>query len=355
MKITYLAFIRLPTEKAHGAQIMKTCEALADAGTEVELMVPGRKTRITEDSFAYYDVRKNFMLTNLKTPDLVSWGPLGFALSALLFSEAAKWRKSFWQADVIYSRDAFVLLQYLLLGKKLMYEAHTAPTFISTFVAKRGHRLVVISEGLRDAYIRKGIALEKIIVAHDAIDPKLFKKHYDKKETRKWLGIPLDKKVALYVGRIDGAKGSDTFAAASEYVPEDTLCVLIGPGPLAEELKKKYPKALILPETPYRELPRVLASADVLVLPNSAKDENAAKYTSPLKAFAYLASGKPIVASDVPALRAVLGDDAIYFEADNPAVLASTVKKAHEQHTRERPVQSRYTWHERAVTITSAL
>ena len=28
MHILYLAFIRLPTEKAHGAQIMKTCEAV---------------------------------------------------------------------------------------------------------------------------------------------------------------------------------------------------------------------------------------------------------------------------------------------------------------------------------------
>ena len=29
MKIIYIANIRLPTEKAHGIQIMKTCEALA--------------------------------------------------------------------------------------------------------------------------------------------------------------------------------------------------------------------------------------------------------------------------------------------------------------------------------------
>ena len=32
MNILYLANVRLPTEKAHGAQIMKTCEALAAAG-----------------------------------------------------------------------------------------------------------------------------------------------------------------------------------------------------------------------------------------------------------------------------------------------------------------------------------
>ncbi len=37
MKILYIANIRLPTEKAHGIQIMKMCEAFAHAGAEVEL------------------------------------------------------------------------------------------------------------------------------------------------------------------------------------------------------------------------------------------------------------------------------------------------------------------------------
>lgn len=354
LRMLYLAFIRLPTEKAHGVQIMKTCEAFADAGVNVELVIPVRKTHITEDLFEYYGVRQNFTLTSLKTPDWVGWGPLGFAVSALWFSEIAKWRKSFWQADIIYSRDAFVLLQYLLLGRKLVYEAHTKPTFVSTFVARRVYRLIVISEGLRDAYVATGIPKEKITVAHDAVDPEPFKKQYDQKESREWLGVPLDKKIALYVGRVDAAKGADTFAASSEYVFDDWICVLIGSGPLAfaEELKKKYPRALFLPETPYRELPRVLASADVLVLPNSAKDENSARYTSPLKAFAYMASGKPIIASNVPALREVLKNNAVFVEPDNPRDLASALQTFPENDTVEVRV---YTWSDRAKDILTYL
>ena len=37
MKLLYLANIRLPTEKAHGLQIMQNCEAFADVGAEVTL------------------------------------------------------------------------------------------------------------------------------------------------------------------------------------------------------------------------------------------------------------------------------------------------------------------------------
>lgn len=361
MTILYLAFIRLPTEKAHGAQIMKTCEALAGEGARVELVVPGRKTHIAEEPFAYYGVKKNFTLTALSVPDWISWGRPGFALSALWFSEAARWRKVFWQADIIYSRDAFVLLQYLLLGRKLVYEAHTKPTVISRFVAKHAHRLVVISEGLRDAYLRAGVPAGRMLVAHDAIDPAPFEKQYDRSEARARLGIPHDKNVALYVGRIDEAKGADTFAAASTHLPTDTLCVLIGSGRLAESLRQAYPRALFLPETPYKELPLVLAAADVLVLPNSARDEDAARYTSPLKAFAYLASAKPIAASDVPALRAIFSDnEARFFRPDDAAHLASVIQRMcrdSEESGHSKGISSaprdihRYTWSARAKRI----
>jgi len=347
MRIFYLAFIRLPTEKAHGVQIMKTCEAFADEGAQVELVIPGRRTKIQESPFDYYKVKENFKITTLKTPDWVQWGSLGFALSALWFAELVKWRRGFWKADFIYSRDAFVLLQHILLRRKLVYEAHTKPTIISKFVARRAYKLIVISEGLKEAYASSGIPEEKIIVAHDAVDPVPFQKHYDKEESRTWLGIPPNKKIALYVGRIDAAKGADVFAAASEFVPEGWQCVLIGDGPIKAALEKQHPRALFLPETPYAELAKVLAAADVLVIPNSAKDENAARYTSPLKAFAYLASEKPIIASAVPALQEILKQNVVFFEPDNSSALARALQIL--PHTQS--VLDPHIWEKRAEII----
>ena len=51
MKITYLANIRIPTEKAHGIQIMKMCQAFANQGVRVELVVPKRKNQIRKEAF----------------------------------------------------------------------------------------------------------------------------------------------------------------------------------------------------------------------------------------------------------------------------------------------------------------
>jgi glycosyltransferase involved in cell wall biosynthesis len=70
-----------------------------------------------------------------------------------------------------------------------------------------------------------------------------------------------------------------------------------------------------------------LGAADVLVLPNPLTPVSA-RYTSPLKLFEYLAMGRPIVASDLPAFREVLTDrqNALLFEPGSPAALARAVR-----------------------------
>lgn len=350
MKILYLAFVRMPTEKAHGAQIMKTCEALSDAGASVTLAVPNRKTPISEDAYQYYGVRSVFETIRLGVPDLVFWGPLGFLVSALWFSERAKFLKLFWEVDVIYSRDAFVLLQYVLLGRKLVYEAHTKPTAISLFVAKRAYKVVVISEGLRDAYVARGVEEQKICVAHDGIDLGVFTQKFDQHEVRTKYGVP-DGKVALYVGRIDRGKGAEVLAAASMYTGYQI--VLVGPGPLKGVLSRKYPHVQFLDPTPYKDLPEVLSMGDVLVLPNVGDEVNASTYTSPLKAFAYLAAGKPIVASNVPALQAVLPGDTTFVSPNDPEALGRGID-AHGAAPNLSFVEQ-YTWQARAVRIMNCL
>ena len=348
MKIIYPAFIRLPTEKAHGAQIMKTCEALAALGHTVELVIPGRRNHIPEDAFSYYGVQKNFSIINVHTPDVVRWGILGFSASLLWFSEAVKWQRSFWQADIIYSRDAGLLLQYLLLGRKLVYEAHTKPTYISRIVARRAYRVVVISEGLYDAYRALGVNPERMVVAHDGVDAEAFAHMPTQHEARQTLGLTAGR-IALYVGRVDAAKGVDTLAAASEFLDDTTHIGIVGDGPLRTFLQKKYPRVLFVHETPYRELPTVLAAADILVAPNSATDTDASRYTSPLKAFAYLAAKKPIIATRVPALTAVFQDSATYVSADAPQELASAIMNpASYEHM---PTTLPHTWRDRAQII----
>ena len=337
MKILYLATVRLPTEKAHGLQIMKTCEALAAEGAQVTLLVPNRKSFV-DDPFSYYTVAKNFELKKLGVPDLVRWGVVGFALTVVFFSEVAKWSKEFWAADYIYSRDALVLLQYILLGRKCVFEAHRNPTVADQLAALHAYRVVVINAALKARFESIGVAAQKIVVAHDAVDPIATKK------TKHDLGVSEALPLVVYAGSQTAEKGFDTFEKAATILDshEMTIYTVYRKSPLAAR--------------------ETLAAADIVVVPNSAKFESGARYTSPMKLFEALSSGAAVVASDVPAIREVVDERSVwFFTPDDAESLAMVIRFALQDPEREqkiahaKSIAARYSWQARAQTVLSFL
>ncbi|MBU1255755.1 hypothetical protein KKH35_02700 [Patescibacteria group bacterium] len=118
MKIIYITNMRMPTEKAHGIQIMKMCEAFVKNRAEVELIVAKRFNRLLKsiDPFIYYDVNRSFQIKKIFSLDLIPWekvmGSLGSWIQAFSFYFLASFYLLFKKADLIYSRDSFSL--YLL-------------------------------------------------------------------------------------------------------------------------------------------------------------------------------------------------------------------------------------------------
>ena len=67
MEFIYITSARMPTEKAHGIQIMKMCSAFSNLERdnekiEVELIIPKRRNHIKQDLFDYYGIKKNHAL-----------------------------------------------------------------------------------------------------------------------------------------------------------------------------------------------------------------------------------------------------------------------------------------------------
>ena len=81
-------------------------------------------------------------------------------------------------------------------------------------------------------------------------------------------------------------------------------------------------------QVPPSEVPQLLRKADVLALPNPASAISTF-YTSPLKLFEYMAAGRPIVASDLPAIREVLRHEvtALLVPPGDPGALAASVQR----------------------------
>ena len=267
MRIVYIANMRMPTERAHGIQVVKTCEALAQAGVEVELVVPRRKTSILESPFAYYGVEENFRITYVPVIDSVSWGRVGFFVETVSFALGA--RK--YVRGSVYGRDELVLaLLMLACVVQVVWETHTgAWNLAARFVSRRATHIVAISQGLKDFYSKRGVPQERIVVAHDGVDLDDFATPEPRGQARRRLGLPQDAALALYVGGLEGWKGAEVLCRSAKFLQGGIRVAVIGPH--YEELQEKYPSVTFLGPRPYAELAHNLAAADVLVLPNSAR------------------------------------------------------------------------------------
>lgn len=367
MRLIYIANARIPTEKAHGIQIMKMCESFASYNMEVELVLSKRFNKIEEDPFKYYGVRRNFKIKKLPCLDLVPLdkyiGHLGSWVESITFNLFVFPYILFKKVDIIYTRDKFSLF-HILFKKNLFFEAHTFPKnyFLYSPFLKRFKKIIVITQKLKDFFVEKGINADKILVASDGVDLEKFNIKDSQEECRRKLNLSLDKKIVLYTGHVYEWKGAQTLAKASHFLPEDVEIYFVGGTDRdIKEFKARNSKLKIkvVGHKPYSEIPFWLKAADVLVLPNSAKKEISRYWTSPLKMFEYMASKRPIIASDLPSIREILNkNNAFLVEPDSPEKLAKSIKNTLKNPNLSAKISNQafndvlsYSWQKRAKNI----
>ncbi|USN45030.1 MAG: glycosyltransferase family 4 protein [Candidatus Woesearchaeota archaeon] len=300
---------------ANKVQVLNMCAAFAKTGVEVSLLsfycdaTELKKTFGITPSFALHSLTSN-----------ASYG----MRSIRLYREI---KKSFRNVEVVYTRDLLVaFLASKLLSCPVIYELHELPAskiwwrlFAATYHSLKN--CVVISEGLAVALEAKGFAPEKLVVLHDGVFLEDFAIKDSVVAARKALGLPKTKKIVMYVGSLKGWKGHDTFIEAAQHLStKDVLFVSVG-GRRDEvsDLRKKYPRLTFFSRQEHTKIPLFLRAADVLIIPNTAKENISALYTSPLKLFEYMAAQKPIVVSDLPSMRAIVSEKEVVFAKPDDA------------------------------------
>lgn len=331
--LSYIENARLPTEKAHGTQIMKTCEALTRQGFEVTLTVPKRDNPISEsDPFAYYGVEKTFDIRQLQVVDGLRRVPsclwsLAFVLERITFVWQVRRRLTqIERADVLYTRDPVMAEALVKSRGPVVVELHDDPRNHARrwAVLKKKVRLwVVISNALRDLLMEEGIVSERICVAPDGFDDSEFSHLPDRHAARLKLRVDDHTRLFVYTGQLFPWKGWEDLASSFSLVPEGTRLVIIGGDErdrtrLLSRANEKLERVTFIPRVSHFDALTWLAAADAGILPTSAKFEIGRRFTSPLKLFEYLAAGLPMIASDVPSSHEILTEnEAIFFEPDN--------------------------------------
>jgi len=323
MKISYIANVRMPTEKAHGYQIARVCSEMKAQNMDVTLFVPTRNNNIKQDPLNYYDLKNNFLLVYIKIFDLMSYvkilGPLssignGFQLALFLI-----FTKKIDRKNIIYSRDADIIFWFSVFGFKTFYYAHnwTRHPWIRKFLLFRVKGIVCNSIGTENT-IKSNFTVPTTVI-ENATDKNKYLNH-SKIDLRKELNLPIDKKIALYTGHLYGWKGSMVLIESAGGIDSNTIIVAIGGTKDDVEdcariaaTKGLSQKIFFLGHKEKILVPKYLAAADLLLLPNSSKTIESVEYTSPLKLFEYMAAGSPIIASDLPSIRRILSEDCAYF------------------------------------------
>jgi len=118
------------------------------------------------------------------------------------------------------------------------------------------------------------------------------------------------------------------------------MLFLLGAGPglkLFENLireSKIEDNVVIHKPVDYSDVPKYIAMADVGIVP--LPDISDWRNQSPLKLIEYLAMGKTVIATDIPANRELIGEEkcGIYISAANPEAIAEAIVYAYNNRER---------------------
>lgn len=364
-EVVYLANIRFPNDYAHGKQVREMCNALSQRAN-VTLVVNARHD--ARDPYEF-GLSRRIRLVHVWTPNLLFLDKVGFLFSTMWFACGTLSYVLQRRTTVVLTRDYICAIVPSLTGVFTGWETHRGEWNILVRIAIRvGAKTIAITRGLQDLYCKHGVPMETIMVAPDGVDLDRFRRTsgISRKEARERLGLSHDDYIAIYNGHLHTWKGAGVLAQAVDILPIGYSAMFMG-GFDADiaAFRAAYPNERIklLGRKSDGDRPLYLRAADCTVLPNTGTDEISAKYTSPLKLFGYMASGTPIVASDLPSVREILDDTMAYFAIpDDPASFAKAIAQVTEEPSEagkkaERALAAveEYSWERRAEAILTFL
>jgi glycosyltransferase involved in cell wall biosynthesis len=367
VRILYLADIRFPLERANGIQSMETCHALASRGHLVTMAVRPDTRTPARDPFAFYGLPR---IDGLRIETAAVAGPpparragymtfaigrsLGHARQDLIFTRDLAVASlllrvpSSWRAPVVYEAHGIAADTARALPGLVSGAPAASPAKIRRLAArdaqvwKAADGYVTITTGLKEELERRFGSRARVAVIPDgtrAVGPGA-----------EGLGIGIGRVQGAEEGRGQGFtigyaghlypwKGVDLVIEAIAALPDTRGLIVGGHADEADLARVKALAAQVFCSDrvtftgmlPPADVAARLRDADVLVLPNPASALSSS-FTSPLKLFEYMASGRPIVASSLPSMREVLTDgrNAVLVEPGNPQALTAGIRRIKE-------------------------
>jgi glycosyltransferase involved in cell wall biosynthesis len=214
-----------------------------------------------------------------------------------------------------------------------------------------------------------GLDRNRVGVWVDGVSKELFKREKydsDRLRLRRKFRV-VDKLVLFYHGTFDGNRGLTESIESMQLVKSKypkVVLFMLGTGPLRRHLielvkqRQLEDNVIFHDAVAYEDVPRYIAISDVglVPLPNLPSWRN----QCPLNLIEYLAMKKPVLLTDIPANREIVGSEkcGLYISCD-PLSIASSVDYVYENREKleewgesgRHIVEDKYNWEKAAITF----
>jgi glycosyltransferase involved in cell wall biosynthesis len=203
----------------------------------------------------------------------------------------------------------------LILGKKPILKR------LTRWVISKTDYIIVVNEKIKEQVEKLGVDKYKVFLTPNAVDIHRFN---PKNLLPKDVQLDNNKNSILFVGNLVFQKGLDYLLEAKKILKNECELLIVGDGPLRGRLEKKVKEekikdVIFLGER--KDVEMIMPSADLFVLPSISEG-------SPIAILEALASGTPIVATDVGGVAEIMNFEVgEIVPPENSEILAKSIDK----------------------------
>jgi glycosyltransferase involved in cell wall biosynthesis len=175
--------------------------------------------------------------------------------------------------------------------------------------------VVTLGEVMREEIVDRGVPADQVLVVPNSVDDRFLAPPPDPADLRKELGIAPDEVAVGVISTLNAYEGIDTLVDAVAVLRRGKVpvrLVVVGSGPVAAALRDQAAArgieaaCVFTGRVPFGQIRTYHACLDVFCVPRS--DVPVCRLVTPLKPLEAMATGRPVVASDLPPLREIVDD-----------------------------------------------
>jgi len=301
----------------------------------VDLLFPFQPRKPEDKLAKIYNIQDKLKVADLPMPWPIDRWDSKWTSSSTIVSKYYLPIHLLKSTQIVHTRDWNFVKAAVKNGIPAIYEQHhhEDKQFESEIVRNPLFQIsVTVADTVRDSMILNGMPPEKVITLHNGFNQLFLARQTEAAQNWRQQLLEDDRQhLAVYAGGLYPFKGVDMLVDVAKELPGVQFAIaggdssqVTGYQQLAKS--KQVNNIKFLGYLPQNQLASLLQAADVLTHPHCLTE--AATFTSPLKFFDYMASGTPIVATEIASLMEFKSGNiaATWCEPDNPHQFAQSIR-----------------------------